>query len=173
LSCRVSEVWIRFFTSTLEDRLNYSPSDCFETFPFCEGFDTYPTLEAAGCAYHDHRAALMIARNEGLTKIYNRFHDPTETGADIVTLRVLHAEMDHAVLAAYGWHDLIPQAQAQFLDPETEDDPKYHNRYFWPAPVRDEVLARLLALNAERAAAERARGVLPRQPLPATETEDA
>ena len=32
------------------------------------------TLEAAGNAYHDHRAALMIARNEGLTKTYNRFH---------------------------------------------------------------------------------------------------
>ena len=34
-------------------------------------------------------------------------------------------------------------------------------RYRWPDAVRDEVLARLLALNAERAAAERLAGAAP------------
>lgn len=33
------------------------------------------------------------------------------------------------------------------------DKPK--NRLFWPAPFRDELLARLLKLNEERAAAEK------------------
>ena len=146
----------------MKDDLNYSPTDCFETFPFPHGLANNPDLEAAGGAYHDHRAKLMIARKEGLTKTYNRFHDPAETAGDIATLRTLHAAMDRAVLAAYGWHDLIPQAQAAFLTEETEDDPKYHDRYFWPAPVREEVLARLLALNAERAAAERRAGLSPR-----------
>ena len=28
------EVWVRFFGSSLEDRLRYTPSDCFDTFPF-------------------------------------------------------------------------------------------------------------------------------------------
>ena len=44
----------------------------------------------------------------------------------------------------------------------SEDDHKYQGRLFWLSEFRDEVLARLLALNAERAAAERAAGVVPR-----------
>lgn len=152
LQSRVHELWARVFASSMKDDLRYTPSDCFETFPFPADFETDPALEAAGRAYHDHRAALMIARNEGLIKTYNRFHDPSENSADIITLRNLHAAMDRAVLAAYGWHDLIQTAQAEFLTETTEDDPKYRNRYFWPAPVRDDILTRLLALNATRAA---------------------
>jgi hypothetical protein len=34
LQSRVHEIWARFFGSSLEDRLRYTPSDCFETFPF-------------------------------------------------------------------------------------------------------------------------------------------
>jgi hypothetical protein len=48
----------------------------------------------------------MLTRQEGLTKTYNRFHDPHETSADIVHLRQLHKEMDEAVACAYGWHNL-------------------------------------------------------------------
>ena len=47
------ECWARFFGSTLEDRLRYNPTDCFETFPFPENFATLPALEAIGHAYHD------------------------------------------------------------------------------------------------------------------------
>ena len=155
------EVWARFFGSTLKDDLRYTPSDCFETFPFPESFETSPALEAAGQAYHDHRAALMVARNEGMTKTYNRFHDPDERGEDIVRLRELHAEMDRAVLRAYGWDDLAERAEPIFLDETNEDDHTYQGRLFWPSAFRDEVLARLLALNAERAAAERAAGIEP------------
>lgn len=73
LQCRVHEVWARLFSSTLEDRLRYAPSDCFETFPLPEGFPVSRELKEAARTYHDHRAALMVARNEGLTKTYNRF----------------------------------------------------------------------------------------------------
>jgi hypothetical protein len=155
LQARVHEVWTRFFASTLEDRLRYTPSDCFETFPFPQGFETDPVLEAVGQIYHDHRAALMLARNEGITRIYNRFHDRREAAADIVRLRGLHEELDRAVLCAYGWDDLADRAVPRFLDEANEDDHKYQGRLFWPAEFRDEVLGRLLALNAERAAAER------------------
>ena len=34
LQSRPHEVWARFFGSSLKDRLRYTPSDCFETFPF-------------------------------------------------------------------------------------------------------------------------------------------
>jgi hypothetical protein len=63
-------------------------------------------------------------------------------------LRELHAEIDRAVLRAYGWDDLTERAEPQFLDETNEDDHKYQGRLFWPAEFRDAVLARLLALNA-------------------------
>jgi len=160
IQSRPHEVWARFFSSSMKDDLRYAPSDCFETFPLPEGFETSPALEAAGRAYHDHRAALMIARNEGMTKTYNRFHDRTEAATDIVRLRELHAAMDRAVLEAYGWHDLAERAAPIFLDETNEDDHTYQGRLFWPSDFRDEVLTRLLALNAERAEAERAAGLI-------------
>ena len=60
LQSRVHESWARVFSSTLEDRLRYAPSDCFETFPFPSGFKSSAELEAASRAYYDHRAALMV-----------------------------------------------------------------------------------------------------------------
>ncbi len=36
LQSRIHEVFARFFSSSLEDRLRYNPSDSFETFPFPE-----------------------------------------------------------------------------------------------------------------------------------------
>ncbi len=167
LQSRPHEVWTRFLASSLRDDLRYTPSDCFETFPFPPNFETNAALESAGQTYHDQRALLMIARNEGLTKTYNRFHDPNEKSPDIVRLRELHDAMDRAVLTAYGWSDLAeriasdPDAMPRHLTEDTEDDHKYQGRYFWPAPIRDEVLARLLALNAERAKAERLAGLTP------------
>jgi hypothetical protein len=167
LQSRNHEIWARNFSSTLEDRIKYSPADAFRTFPFPPGFENDAALEATGAAYHDHRARLMIARNEGLTKIYNRFHDPNEKSSDIAKLRELHDAMDGAVLIAYGWSDLAeriasdPGAMPHHLTEDTEDDHKFLGRYFWPAPIRDEVLARLLALNTERAEQEHLAGLTP------------
>ena len=50
----------------------------------------------------------MVRNNEGLTKTYNRFHDPDENDAEILKLRELHDGMDRAVLDAYGWSDIRP-----------------------------------------------------------------
>jgi hypothetical protein len=65
--------------------------------------------------------------------------------------------MDAAVIAAYGWHDI--DTRCEFLldyeiDEEEWGDKKKPYRYRWPDEVRDEILARLLELNAERARAE-------------------
>jgi hypothetical protein len=99
IQSQIHESFARFFSSTLEDRLNYSPSDCFETFPFPENWETNPELESIGQEYYEFRAALMIRNNQGLTATYNRFHDPEEDDADILKLRQLHTQMDTAVLA--------------------------------------------------------------------------
>ncbi len=161
LQSRPHETWARFLGSSMKDDLRYTSSDCFETFPFPAGFETDPRLESAGQAYYEFRAALMVKNNEGLTKTYNRFHDPDEPSADIVRLRELHAAMDLAVLDAYGWADLQPRCEF-LLDYEEEDDEESGGgrrrkkpwRYRWPDEFRDEVLARLLELNKRRAEQE-------------------
>jgi len=154
-------IWSRSFGYTLEDRYGYSAENSFQTYPFPTAFETSPELDAAAKVYYDHRAALMLARNEGMTKTYNRFHDRSETTEDIKRLRELHAAMDHAVLEAYGWHDLAARADPIFLEETNEDDHTYQGRLFWPSDFRDEVLARLLALNAERHAEEVRLGIAP------------
>ena len=163
LQSRVHEIWARFFGSSLEDRLRYTPSDCLETFPFPEGWEADGSLESAGRCYYEYRAALMVEHDEGMTKSYNRFHDIYETDPRIVELRELHAAMDRAVLHAYGWTD-IPTDCEFLLDYEIDEATwgrkKKPYRYRWPDTVRDEVLARLLDLNADRAAAEGRAGTL-------------
>ena len=154
LQSRVHEIWTRFFASSLEDRLRYTPSDCFETFPFPDGWDTRHDLERVGADYYRFRTDLMLRHDEGLTKTYNRFHDPDETDPAIAQLRDLHTAMDRTVLDAYGWTD-IPTYCEFVLDYEIDKEDwgtrKKPYRYRWPDEVRDEVLARLLELNAKRA----------------------
>ena len=161
------EIWVRFFGSSLGDGLRYTPSDCFETFPFPECWETHADLGAAGKAYYDFRAALMVENDEGMTKTYNRFHDPHETDSQIVKLRDLHAAMDRAVLDAYGWDDITTDCEF-LLDYEIDEEEwgtkKKPYRYRWPDAVRDEVLARLLDLNAQRAAAETRAGAAAQKP---------
>jgi hypothetical protein len=166
----VHELWARFFSSSMKDDLRYNPTDCFETFPFPPDWETNEALEEAGRSYYEYRAALMVRNDEGLTKTYNSFHDPEERSPEIQQLRALHAAMDRAVLDAYGWPD-IPTACEFLLDYEEEDEEtettgkkrqkKKPYRLRWPDEIRDEVLARLLALNAERAAQEKLSGNAP------------
>ena len=164
LQARPHEIWARFFGSSLKDDLRYTPSDCFETFPFPANWEAHPALEAAGKTYYDFRATLMAENNEGLTKTCNRFHDPYENNPRIADLRKLHTAMDRAVLDAYGWND-IPTDCDFLLDYEIDEATwgrkKKPYRYRWPDEVRDDVLARLLALNAERAAEEARAGKTP------------
>ena len=164
----VHENWARLTSSTQGEGLSYVPAYSLDTFPFPIGFKTNAVLEAVGREYYEFRAALMVRNNEGLTKTYNRFHDPEECSPDIINLRELHAKMDTAVLTAYGWTDQLSKCACEFLlDYEDEDDDESEGksrkrkkpwRFRWPDEVRDEVLARLLKLNAERAEQEKLSG---------------
>jgi hypothetical protein len=131
--------WSLRYGGTLETRPRYSLSECFETFPFPE---SSPDLSQIGEQYYAHRRHIMLTRNEGLTKTYNRFHDRTEFDSNIQKLRRLHIEIDHAVAAAYGWTDLDLGHDFQMT--------KQGVRYTINEAPRREVLARLLKLNHER-----------------------
>ena len=65
--------------------------------------------------------------------------------------------MDKAVLDTYGWSDLPTDCEL-LLDYEIDEEEwgkkKKPDRYRWPDDVRDEFLARLLELKAERAKEE-------------------
>lgn len=162
---RIHQVWVTVFGATLEDRGRYSISDSFETFPFPSGYEDNPALDYIGQRYLTHRAGVMEITQKGMTKTYNDFHDATARASNELTeLRNLHAEMDRVVLRAYGWHELAATLTPVFLAKppddngrgarpgQPEDDHTYQGRLFWPQAARDAVLARLLALNATRAA---------------------
>jgi len=160
IQSRLHEIWARREASSMKDDLRYTPTDCFETFPFPLGWQANKALAQIGERYYQNRAELMTRADKGLTDTYNRFHDKCETDTEIETLRRLHAEMDREVLAAYGWTDLEPRLDfiLDYTDDNDEEgatnDCKKPWRYRWVDEDRDEVLARLLELNRLRAEEE-------------------
>lgn len=70
------EVWGRKYSMSLKQDLQYSPTDCFVTFPFPAGQWQRPNaaLAALGERYHEHRKQLMRHSWRGLTDVYNLFH---------------------------------------------------------------------------------------------------
>jgi hypothetical protein len=140
--------WVLEYGNKLSNIPQYTPTDCFETFPFPKSL---VGLDTIGASYYVHRRQIMLVRQEGLTKTYNRFHKPDETVEDIQKLRDLHIEMDRAVAAAYGWADLDLGHGFH--------ETKQGLRFTISEPARREVLARLLKLNHERYAEEVARGI--------------
>jgi type II restriction/modification system DNA methylase subunit YeeA len=129
LHARFHQVWALRMGTQLEDRPRYTPTTCFETFPF-----PWPPATLLGKltrAQEDQRTAIAQAaraldtqRNEWLG---NR-SDPKRTLTALYNARPAwlinaHAALDEAVAAAYGW----------------------------PADLSDdETVSRLLALNRER-----------------------
>jgi hypothetical protein len=172
LQSNIHESWVHSTSSTHETRLRYTATDSFETFPFPDTSASSPhgvkrnagshdtnnpafrdascglqtLLDDIGARYYQHRQTIMQTRGEGLTKTYNRFHNPNETAADIEKLRRLHTEMDNAVAAAYGWQDLHLEHGFH--------DTKQGIRYTLSETARREVLDRLLELNHQRYAEE-------------------
>jgi len=140
--------WAIVGGTTLRSDAMYTPERKFETFPQPR---LPPAVADAGKRVDEHRRALMLSRQEGLTSTYNRVHDPAESAADIARLRELHVALDHAVRDAYGWTDL-----------ELGHDfhaTRQGTRYTFEPIVRQEILDHLLELNHVRRAAEEAAGL--------------
>src|SRR5690606_33350266 len=76
--------WTVARTSTLETRINYSPTDAFETFPLPELTEEMREL---GDRLDAYRRDLMLSGQAGLTATYNLVFDPGCRDEDIVELR--------------------------------------------------------------------------------------
>lgn len=150
LSSSIHHCWVRLWTSTIRMDTNYSPSDCFETFPLTHNLSALSAnVSEIMRSLHDHRGSFMVANNSGLTATYNRVHSRGEVDAALLSLREWHRKLDDAVLAAYGWSDI-------YLDHDfrvTEEGLR-----FTISEPRIEILDRLLELNHARHADEIARG---------------
>lgn len=107
----------------------YTPSTCFETFPFPTPPPEQHTEVEKWAKYLDDVRKQLLEGDEKLTmtKLYNELTDMRESrdsAARAYPLLLAHEKLDVAVAAAYGWE--------------------------WPLS-EDEILERLLALNLERA----------------------
>ena len=127
--------------------MRFTPDNAFETFPFPENVNS---LEGVGKSYYEHRRAVMDETGEGLTKIYNRFHDQSENSENIVRLRELRVQMDDAVANAYGWDEGLEHGFHQG---------KKTIRFGLSDLVRRTVLQHLLKLNHQRFEQESLKGL--------------
>ena len=135
LSSRIHTTWALSIGTQLEARPRYTPTTCFQTFPFPRPTDEQRAAIAAAAKRLDelrrnwlHPSATDIPgddadvdaeiRRRTLTGLYN---------ANPAWLRNAHAALDAAVAAAYGWDADIDE---------------------------QEILARLLTLNLQRYAAQ-------------------
>ncbi len=151
LQSTVHEIWAHFLGATIKDTHRYSITECFDTFPFPLGVrfehlsSAFPSLDVIGRSYYDTRAGMMSSADEGLTKIYKRFHHPAECSSEIIKLRDLHEALNRLVLEAYEWTDIHLSYDFR---PQIDES----IRYTWDDSTSDEVLARLLDLNRLEAA---------------------
>ncbi|EIC19764.1 class I SAM-dependent DNA methyltransferase [Thiorhodovibrio frisius] len=141
----------------------YNHSRCFETFPFPAANDTQiTTIRDLAKQIDAHRKRQQAQHPElTLTGIYNvldalrretplSVREKTIHEQGLVTLlRELHDQLDTAVFEAYGWQDLAkqligrPGATCPWPDKPADQ-----------LQAEEELLTRLVALNAERAAEE-------------------
>jgi len=165
LHSRFHELWSLRLGTSLEDRPRYTPSTTFDTFPFPEKLT--PNLPAASYA-DDPRAQAIAAAARELVAKRDAWLNPPELvdivpevvpgypdrmipkdarAAAILKGRTLTNLYNTRGTPAGMWLDNLHRAL----------DAAVAAAYGWPADLADDdVLARLLALNHERAAQERA-----------------
>jgi hypothetical protein len=152
--------WTLDRTSTLETRINYSPTDVFETLSLPR---LSSRLRDAGMRLDSYRRRVMVARGMGLTDTYNLVHDPECNSEEIVELRRIHEDIDKAAVEAYGWHDLLDESgRVSPVNPTHETVSLNHGfhetnqgtRYTISLLARTEIIDRLRQLNHQAYADE-------------------
>ena len=144
LQSKIHVAWMLAQEVRLEDRPVYAKSECFDPFPFP---DATPAQRAAIAeiaeALDAHRKARLAAHPHlTLTALYNCLEALRAGRALSEAERDIHDAGQVSILRE--WHDKLDTAVAA--------------AYGWPADLTDsDIIARLVALNAERVA-EEARG---------------
>lgn len=143
LSSHIHVTWALASGGTLEDRPRYNKTRCFDPFPFPDCDEQHrERIRESGEQLDAHRKRQQSLHPRlTVTEMYNvlaklraeqtldeRERVTHEQGL-VSVLRQIHDELDAAVFDAYGWSSALSD---------------------------EEVLTRLVALNAERAAEERA-----------------
>ena len=130
LQSRPHTLWASAVGTQLEDRPRYTPTTCFETFPFPE-----PTAE--------QREAIATAAAE-LDRLRENWRNPT----DLFGNPALNADQ----LRRRTLTNLYNDYPTWLANAHERLDAAVADAYGWPADLADgEVLERLLALNLERA----------------------
>ena len=179
LQSRLHEVWSLRLGSSLEDRPRYTPTTCFETFPFPAGLtpedtasqrtetlvggavvpaalepQTYARAEAIACATHR------------LVSLRDRWLNPpewTERVPEVVPVGMSMSPYPDRIVARPGYErelakrtltNLYNLRPAWLAEAHAAIDAAVARAYGWqdyfPSMTDEEVLRRLLALNQER-----------------------
>lgn len=136
--------WLGRYASSMRTDIRYTPSDCFDTFPFPDD-SKFNSLVEVGSRYYSERSSLMQSSRIGLTRLYNSMHDQSDMASEIRQFRCLQEKLDCAVATAYG---------CSFDLGHGFHETKQGIRFTISPQARTKVLDLLLALNHERYAAE-------------------
>lgn len=146
LSSSAHQLWAIVQGSGLRTDPRNTPTRGFETLPRPQSTSCLTTV---GSTLDIERREIMLRRRLGLTDLYNLVNDPHLAEADdpdIARIRMIHLELDEAVMAAYGWSD-VPLEHGFHTYRQME-------RWTVSPAARVEIVDRLLAENLRRAAAQ-------------------
>jgi hypothetical protein len=109
LTSSIHGAWAHSEKSTLEDRPRYTPTSCFETFPWPQPDDAVRgAIGAITKDLIDRRQAICVENEIGLTDLYNRVDEGAWS-----ELSDLHRQLDEAVARAYGWDRAVAHDQLE------------------------------------------------------------
>ena len=168
LHSRVHELWALRMGTRLEDRPRYTPTTCFETFPFPEPSDAQREAIAAAAKELDTLRNNWLNPPEWVRREvlefpgswdgpWRRFVEEVDSRTGIGTVRYprLVPKPEHAAeLKKRTLTNLYNLRPAWLANAHAKLDAAVLAAYGWPAGITDDdLLARLLALNLSRAGA--------------------
>ena len=169
LHSRLHEVWALCLGTRLETRPRYTPTTCFETFPFLEPTDEQREGIAAAAKDLDSLRNTWLNPEEWTTEEVLEFpgcvdgpwaryvHDPNERGIGTVRYPRTVARDEECAkrLKKRTLTNLYNERPTWLDNAHSALDEAVFAAYGWPSSLSDEeILERLLALNLERAASD-------------------
>jgi type II restriction/modification system DNA methylase subunit YeeA len=157
LHSKFHELWSLRLGTSLEDRPRYTPTTCFETFPFPEGLT--PNIPAADYA-NDPRAIAIAKAAARLNELRENWLNPPDLVQRVPEVvpgypdRILPVDEKAAAILKKRTLTNLYNERPAWLDMAHKDlDAAVAAAYGWPADLSDdEILERLFKLNQERAA---------------------